>query len=268
MKYRVWDVENESYDDPYSSAYYAMTQDGGVDFYCHGDHMGSCDPEKYIIEPSTGVTDDNGEEIFVGDIVKARWYRAKNARLDTEGEVKLDNGWFYIKDDPDGQDREGVPLHNCYQLRVIGNIHKKGEEMKAKCKKCGDTVEVTRLREYKTCKCGAIGLDYGDGYYYRVCGNPEDFDGEIEGAPSNLGITKVEDPHKPEKLGVILNDYSTEELDNLMHDNHVDLSNEASADLTTALEHLETANKQKPSRTTSIAITKVEEAIMWLRKGE
>lgn len=56
--------------------------------------------------------------------------------------------------------------------------------MRVKCKQCGDTVEVTRPREYKTCKCGAIGLDYGDGdYYYRVCGNPENFDGEIEGAP-------------------------------------------------------------------------------------
>ncbi|MBR2492233.1 MAG: hypothetical protein IKB64_02035 [Paludibacteraceae bacterium] len=55
--------------------------------------------------------------------------------------------------------------------------------MKAKCRKCGDTVEVARLREYKSCKCGAIGLDYGDGYYYRVCGDPEDFEGEIEDIP-------------------------------------------------------------------------------------
>lgn len=56
--------------------------------------------------------------------------------------------------------------------------------MRAKCKKCGDTVEVTKLKEYKTCKCGAIALDYGDPpYYYRVCGAPENFDGEIEDAP-------------------------------------------------------------------------------------
>ena len=72
--------------------------------------------------------------------------------------------------------------------------------MKAKCKKCGDTVEVTELREYKTCKCGAIGLDYGDGYYYRVCGDPEDFDGEIEGAPKvprkkkGYTVAKLEEP--------------------------------------------------------------------------
>ena len=59
----------------------------------------------------------------------------------------------------------------------------KEKNMKAKCRKCGDTVEVTKLKEYKTCKCGAIGLDYGDGYYFRTCGNLEDFDGEIEDAP-------------------------------------------------------------------------------------
>lgn len=55
--------------------------------------------------------------------------------------------------------------------------------MRAKCKRCGDIVEVTRPREFKSCKCGAINLDYGDGLYYRVGGNPEDFDGEIEGVP-------------------------------------------------------------------------------------
>lgn len=66
--------------------------------------------------------------------------------------------------------------------------------MKAKCRKCGDTVEVTRPREYKSCKCGAISLDYGDEFYYRVGGNPEDFDGEIEGAPT------IKDPIRPSEM--------------------------------------------------------------------
>lgn len=52
--------------------------------------------------------------------------------------------------------------------------------MKAKCAKCGDIVEVSHLREYKTCKCGAISLDYGDGYYFRMGGAPEDFDKEFD----------------------------------------------------------------------------------------
>lgn len=56
--------------------------------------------------------------------------------------------------------------------------------MKAKCRKCGDTIEVTHTREFKSCKCGAIYLDYGDGKnYYRAGGDPKDFDGEIEDAP-------------------------------------------------------------------------------------
>lgn len=55
--------------------------------------------------------------------------------------------------------------------------------MKAKCRRCGGTIEVTKPKEFKSCKCGAINLDYGDEFYYRVGGNPEDFDGEIEDLP-------------------------------------------------------------------------------------
>lgn len=73
--------------------------------------------------------------------------------------------------------------------------------MKAKCRKCGDTVEVTKLKEYKTCKCGAIALDYGDPpYYYRVCGNLEDFDGEVEDAPEMLHSSPVFHEESPESF--------------------------------------------------------------------
>ena len=52
--------------------------------------------------------------------------------------------------------------------------------MRAKCAKCGDIVEVSHFKEYKSCKCGAISLDYGDGYYFRMGGAPEDFDKEFD----------------------------------------------------------------------------------------
>lgn len=85
--------------------------------------------------------------------------------------------------------------------------------MKAKCKKCGDTVEVTRPREFKSCKCGAINLDYGDEFYYRVGGNPEDFDGEIEDAPEihHPRIITTEHPHPEQTITTIRADVACDE---------------------------------------------------------
>lgn len=54
------------------------------------------------------------------------------------------------------------------------------KSLKAKCAKCGDIVEVSRYGEYKSCKCGVIALDYGDGHYWRMDGDPEDFDKEFD----------------------------------------------------------------------------------------
>lgn len=54
------------------------------------------------------------------------------------------------------------------------------KSLKAKCIKCGDIVEVSHPCEFKSCKCGAIALDYGDGHYSRTCGAPENFDKEFD----------------------------------------------------------------------------------------
>lgn len=73
-------------------------------------------------------------------------------------------------------------------------MKKENKPMRAKCIKCGDIVEVSHPCEYKSCKCGAISLDYGDGYYSRMGGNPEDFDKEFDKAQG------IEDRFKPFKV--------------------------------------------------------------------
>ncbi len=118
LKFRVWDNENKSYDDPYSYAYYALTQDGGLDFYCHGDHMDKADPDTYIIEQYTGLKDKNGKDIYEGDILESTWNcdRAVVIWNDVEGE------WEHYAD---------FNTHSKYSGSVIiGNIHENPELLK------------------------------------------------------------------------------------------------------------------------------------------
>lgn len=61
-------------------------------------------------------------------------------------------------------------------------MEKKIDSLTAKCAHCHEVITVSHFKEFKSCKCGAIALDFGDGFYYRMCGGIEDFDAEYDKA--------------------------------------------------------------------------------------
>lgn len=143
IEYRVWDNKSKSYDDPYSYAYYALTQDGGLDFYCHGDHMSEADPDVYFVEQYTGLKDENGKEIYEGDIVEEDIdFNSKMTDGTFRYRVYWDEDLLCWSLDPIGEES----IHNeLWQTnlsrRVIGNIHENSEIL-------GDT-NVTNKEEEK-----------------------------------------------------------------------------------------------------------------------
>lgn len=45
-----------------------------------------------------------------------------------------------------------------------------------KCKKCGDFIYSRTVHDFHSCTCEACSIDGGQNDYFRICGNPGDYE--------------------------------------------------------------------------------------------
>ena len=124
IKFRAWDNENEiylynvqdAYDTLSGSVKYEDGEDADYDECCFGDFL---DNKRYDVEQFTGLTDVNGKDIYVGDIVKNERNESHVVSLILHAGC-FAIGDYYFKSIGAGK-----------ILEIIGNVHTNAELLEA-----------------------------------------------------------------------------------------------------------------------------------------
>ena len=106
LKFRVWDglsKEFKAFDN-----YFCKAKDGILSVCTNSDDV--------TVEQYTGLKDNNGKEIYEGDIVKCGAYSPKP--------IVFEEGRYWLGEEPDDLFASSVYFDN---IEVIGNVHENRE---------------------------------------------------------------------------------------------------------------------------------------------
>ena len=121
IKFRLWDIKYK-YMRLMDDLDLMLNNDGIMERHSR-DYIGDeyYTTDQYIIEQFTGLLDQNGKEIYEGDIIKQDKYF---------GTIVFWNGCFSCKykNTPDDWENSYVPIYGGFcEFEVIGNIHENPE---------------------------------------------------------------------------------------------------------------------------------------------
>ena len=107
MKFRVFDNQENKYPLESKKVFFLLPSGKLYDY----DEGKEADPDRYVVEMSTGLKDKNGEEMFQGDTVKKHYEKH---------DITFEDGSFFLFGYPI---REQKAYGFYKELEIIGNIH-------------------------------------------------------------------------------------------------------------------------------------------------
>lgn len=141
IKFRAWDKEKEIYLYDMQNAYdmvwgfvkYDDGEDARYDESCFGDFL---DDKRYVVEQFTGLKDENGKEIYIGDIVNTWSDMSELVMQPIVNEIVSEDLFgrpgIFLK--PTGPHLIEPCLHDSWgsKFEVIGNVHENAELLEDK----------------------------------------------------------------------------------------------------------------------------------------